>query len=188
MAAGSVYRGSFHGLTPRFGVACDSCSQMDDFDDWYGRAYLQLFPAIAGALGSVDHGADALAEAFTKAFEHWDRVESLDNREGWVYRVAVNHHRRRVPRRARERELLASVAAPEPLGAEPTALAELVELLGGLPDRMREVVVLRYVADFTEPQVAEVLGISRGTVSSTLRDAHRRLAPELGVGSEEARP
>lgn len=161
---------------------------MDEFDDWYRRAYPQLFPAVAGAVGSADQAADALAEAFTKAFERWGRVVQMDNREGWVYRVAVNHHRRRTSRRTRERELVVALPAPAQPGLEPTALAELVELVAGLPDRMREVVVLRYVADFTEPQVAEVLGISRGTVSSTLRDAHRRLAPELDVESEETKP
>ena len=40
---------------------------------------------------------------------------------------------------------------------------------------------LRYVADLTERQVAEVMGISRGTVASTLSDARRRLADDLAT-------
>jgi RNA polymerase sigma-70 factor (ECF subfamily) len=38
---------------------------------------------------------------------------------------------------------------------------------------------LRYVADLTEAQVAEVMGVARGTVASTLSDARRRLATKL---------
>jgi len=48
-----------------------------------------------------------------------------------------------------------------------------------LPDRARTAVALRYVADLTEREIAEVMGISRGTVASTLFDARARLAKEL---------
>jgi DNA-directed RNA polymerase specialized sigma24 family protein len=44
---------------------------------------------------------------------------------------------------------------------------------------MRQVVALRHVADLTEIAVGEVLGISRGTVSSTLRDAYERLSRQI---------
>jgi len=47
---------------------------------------------------------------------------------------------------------------------------------------MRTIVVLRYVADLTEPAIAATLGIRRGTVATTLRRAHDRLAAELGPG------
>jgi DNA-directed RNA polymerase specialized sigma24 family protein len=47
-------------------------------------------------------------------------------------------------------------------------------------------VVLRYVADLTEAQIATAMGVSRSTVSSTLRDAHRALAERLGEPQEQA--
>ena len=45
-----------------------------------------------------------------------------------------------------------------------------------LPDRQRMAVVLRYLADLTEPDIATIMGVSRGTVASTLADARRSLA------------
>jgi DNA-directed RNA polymerase specialized sigma24 family protein len=51
----------------------------------------------------------------------------------------------------------------------------------GLTERQRTVVALRYVADLKERDIAEVLGISRSTVSTTLRDAHARLAGVLAT-------
>jgi RNA polymerase sigma factor (sigma-70 family) len=48
-----------------------------------------------------------------------------------------------------------------------------------LSERQRTVVALRYVVDLKERDIAEVLGISRSTVSTTLRDAHTRLANVL---------
>jgi RNA polymerase sigma factor (sigma-70 family) len=59
-------------------------------------------------------------------------------------------------------------------------------LVAPLPARTREVLVLRHVADLTEPAIAAALGISRGTVSSTLRDGHRRIAQRLEAESAVA--
>ena len=69
-----------------------------------------------------------------------------------------------------------------------SATERFTELVAPLPERMREVVVLRHVADLTEPMIADVLGISRGTVSSTLRDAHARLAERLAAQERQELP
>ena len=45
--------------------------------------------------------------------------------------------------------------------------------------------VLRYVADLTEPQIAQAMGVSRSTVSSTLADASRALASQLVEPAEQ---
>jgi RNA polymerase sigma-70 factor (ECF subfamily) len=44
-----------------------------------------------------------------------------------------------------------------------------------LPDRLREVLVLRFYADLDEAEMAEALGIPRGTVKSRLHGAIREL-------------
>ena len=56
------------------------------------------------------------------------------------------------------------------------------EALALLTTRQRTVLVLRFFEDLTEHQVADVLGISRGSVKSTTRQAFdrlRRVAPDL---------
>ena len=45
-------------------------------------------------------------------------------------------------------------------------LSEVLAALRQLPDRQREVLVLRYYADLSEAQIAEAIGISRGAVKS----------------------
>ena len=54
--------------------------------------------------------------------------------------------------------------------------------------RQRQVVVLRFVADLPEADIADVLGISRGTVSSTLADAKANLRVALTDRAETADP
>ena len=56
---------------------------------------------------------------------------------------------------------------------------EVWELVRALPERQRVAVVLRYVADLTEPDIAIAMGIARGTVASTLAAARERLAEIL---------
>jgi DNA-directed RNA polymerase specialized sigma24 family protein len=147
------------------------------FEDWYRGCHARLVASLTLVTGDLDAAADAADEAMVRAYERWDRVAAMGSPDGWAFRVAINVLRRRGRRRAREERLLrrsAPVPAvpPEPAGPAWAAVRDL-------PLRQREVVVLRFVADLTEPQIAAALGISRGTVASTLSDARHRLAALL---------
>lgn len=61
---------------------------------------------------------------------------------------------------------------------------EIWDVVGTLPIRQRAAIVLRYVVDLSEAEVAEVMGVSRGTVASTLSDARRRLGAILSDDME----
>lgn len=147
-----------------------------DFADWYAERRGRVLASLVVVCGSVDEAAEATDEAFARALADWDRVRAMGNPAGWVYRVALNHARRRANRRSRESELLRRVdTTPEVDGPA----GEAWSLVADLSPRQREVVVLRHVGDLPEADIAEVLGISRGTVASTLHDAHRRLRAAL---------
>ena len=161
---------------------------VSDFDEWYLALYPRLHTSIRIACGSVDEADEVVAEAIARASARWDRVRAMDNPDGWTYTVALNLVRRRARRRSRERELAVVAAGAATASTDQSATLRFTELVAPLPDRMRQVVVLRHVADLTEPMIAEVLGISRGTVSSTLRDAHARLAEQLTAETQEESP
>ena len=84
----------------------------------------------------------------------------------------------------KERELWARFPELDRSVPADDAMVELTALIADLPERMRATVVLRHVADLTEPRIGEVLGVSRGTVSSNLRDAYERLAAALEPAEE----
>jgi RNA polymerase sigma-70 factor (ECF subfamily) len=96
----------------------------------------------------------------------------MESPTGWTYKVALNAARRHERRRALERRLL---ARRRPETTLPAPAGEAWAAVRDLPRQQRNVVVLRYVGDLTQAQIAEVMGISRSTVASTLEDAHRRL-------------
>lgn len=153
---------------------------MDEFETWYHHEYQRLVNSVALVIEDRPLAADAVAEAFTRALARWDRVRRMEHRTGWVYRVAINHAKRSRRRGSQERRLLAAQAATTPLVVAPVeGDHELWEAVARLPERTRAAVVLRYVADMTEPAIARALGVRRGTVATMLRRAHDRLAVEL---------
>jgi RNA polymerase sigma-70 factor (ECF subfamily) len=128
---------------------------------------------MALASGDLDLARDATDEAFARALERWDDVGAMASPGGWTYRVAINVARRRQRRAALERRLLARHTTPP---AVPEAARELWDVVRSLPYRQRLVVVLRYVADLPQAEIAVAMGVARGTVASTLAAAHHRLA------------
>jgi RNA polymerase sigma-70 factor (ECF subfamily) len=94
----------------------------------------------------------------------------------WLFQIANNLCRDRFRRRAvaaRGRGALALGPAPTPV--DPALGIDLARRLAALPDRLREVLVLRYYRDLGEREIAECLGIPAGTVKSRLHAAVRAL-------------
>ena len=143
------------------------------FEAFYEAEHGRLVTSLMLASGDVDVARDATDEAFLRALIAWPRVQSMASPAGWVYRVAINVARRRGRRRAVEQRLWARRRPPAEV---PAPAGEAWALVRDLPERQRLAVVLRFVADLTEPQIAAAMGISRSTVSSTLADANRSLA------------
>jgi RNA polymerase sigma-70 factor (ECF subfamily) len=68
-----------------------------DFSTWYEgeRDGVVRAPLVLG--GDQEAARDAVAEAFSRAYERWTRVSAMGSPTGWVYRVALNELRRREP-------------------------------------------------------------------------------------------
>lgn len=144
----------------------------ESFEAWYEREHARIVVTLLLTTGDLDLASEGVDEACARALARWSRVGSMEAPTGWVYRVALNHVRRLTRRRKVERTLLHRLVAPAAL---PTEASDIWEVVGRLPDRQRQVVVLRHVGDLTEAEIANALHISRSTVSTTLRDAHSRL-------------
>lgn len=107
---------------------------------------------------------DAAADALTWAWEHWGRVEAMDNPAGYLYRVG-----RTAAKRYRRRRVGLEVNTPGSPRCEPG----LGEALKRLTERQRACVVLMHSYDWTHVEIGETLGISVPTVQ---KHAERGLA------------
>lgn len=144
-----------------------------DFASWYPVAHPRVLAALVLVTGDTHRAADATDEAFVRALARWSSVSQMESRVGWTVRVGINLIRRH-ERRARLEAILLRREVPR--GDVPAAAGEAWLAVADLPARQREVLVLRYVADLTEPEIGQSLGVSRSAVSSALTDARRALA------------
>lgn len=159
-----------------------------DFGAWYEECHDRVLAGVRVTTRDSEHARDAVSEAFTRAFEAWDRVAIMERPEAWVYTVAINALRRRGRRAGTERRLLRRLNDRE-IDAAPLTFHdaddELWVAVGALPPRQRHAVALRYVLGFTQHEVAAAMGVSDGTAASTLAKARAQLAQRLGLGTTE---
>jgi RNA polymerase sigma-70 factor (ECF subfamily) len=156
-----------------------------EFAAWYQAELPRIGRAIALAVGDLGLAEEATAEAFARALNAWDRVGRMDRPAAWVYTVALNEVRRSWRRGQLERrytQRLRDEQVPPPAPPDD----DLWRAVAALAPRARTAVALRYVADLTEAQVAEVMNVSRGTVAATLSTARHRLAADLAPTREGA--
>ncbi len=168
-------------------------SVIDDFEAFYRDLHPRLVSTLATITGDRDLAIDAADEAAAQALSRWSTVATMDNPQGWVFRVGVNHLKRRARRRAIEAALLRRHRDPPVVLPGPTG--EIWSLVADLSPRQRQAVALRHLGQLTEPEIADAMGVTRGTVSSTLRAAYMNLRttitddlPESLTEPDHARP
>jgi RNA polymerase sigma-70 factor (sigma-E family) len=136
--------------------------------------------------GSRADAEDLLQTALAKTYLAWPRIADRGALDGYVRRVMVNTQTSRW--RLRRVNETPTADLPERAGVDPVAGADLHDALwralATLPPRQRAAVVLRYYEDLTEVETADALGISIGTVKSTVSRALTSLrdrAADLGL-------
>jgi len=140
--------------------------------------------ALCGDLADAE---DAVQEAFVKAIGRGRAFDGLDNPEGWLRTVALNHQRNSWRHAKVVRRFLTTVPGPmtvPELGPDHVAI---VRALAELDPDMRQVIVLHHLADLGTAEIAHQLDLPEGTVKSRLSRGRQRLAPLLDEREERDR-
>lgn len=136
--------------------------------------------------GNRADAEDLVQSALAKTYLAWDRIEDRGALDGYVRRAMVNTHISWWRRRRLEEYPTDEV--PDQAVADHSGTSDLQDTLrravDRLPQRMRAAVVLRYFEDMTEAEVADVLGVSLGTVKSTVSRAVAKLRIDVELQSE----
>jgi RNA polymerase sigma factor (sigma-70 family) len=131
-------------------------------------------------LGEDDAARDVASEALARLFEHWDTLgHDLDHCTAWTLRVTRNLAIDALRRRARERELSEYDLAIVDTGSELALRLAVLDAVRHLPERQRRVIVLRYLLDLSQADVAAALGVHPGTVATHVSRALARLRHAL---------
>lgn len=129
---------------------------------------------------------DVVQTALLRCFRSWRRVQKADQPDAYVYRVLVNTLTD--ARNRRWNGELPTEALPDRPGEEGDATVGfgVRRALAAMRREHREVLVLRYYADLSERETADVLGIPPGTVKSRTSRALAVLAADQNVRSPDA--
>lgn len=158
-------------------------SGIEDVAELYARHRLPLTRLAVLMLGDVASAEDAVQEVFVKLWSKADLLEKVASPPAYLRTAVVNRARSVQRRRKTEREyrplFVPDVEAAEATAMLPLEHREVVEAVRALPERQREVMVLRYWADLSEADIARTLGITRGTVKSAASRGMQTLTKRL---------
>jgi RNA polymerase sigma-70 factor (sigma-E family) len=128
---------------------------------------------------------DVVQDAFVSLYKRWRWLQDKDAAVGYLDQAVLNTARS-VLRKRKVRSALHLAPQPDTTAsAESQVVADdearrVVAALADLSDRQREVIVLRYFLDYSEAEIAEALGISRGSVKQHASRAVAALAKVEG--------
>jgi len=157
----------------------------NDLAGLYQAEFRRMARFAAARLGDAEAGRDAVNDAFVIALSRLDTLRDRDALGQWVWSILLNEVRRKRRLKAFRfhRPLTGDTDVAD--AAVPEVDHRLRRLIRKLPERQRTVVFLKYYGDLTNPVIAELLGVTTGTVSATLHQAQAALRRVLEGGHDE---
>lgn len=175
------------------------------YEELLDRFQQPVYALALRLLNDVSDAADVVQEVFLKVFRNIGAFRGQSSLKTWVYRITVNeaHNARRWFFRHRRREvdldsepdesrnwkdvIPDGCLSPFDMAFEREQHSMIEGALAKLSPIFREAVVLRDIADMSYEEIAEVLGVSLGTVKSRILRGREALRTELS-GSLKHRP
>ena len=159
-------------------------------EDLYRQHRMRLVRLAVLLVDETSTAEDVVQEAFTGLHRHWTGLRDEAAALGYLRTAVVNGSRSVLRRRRTARDYVpphqVNARSAESLAMLSAEHQAVVDALGTLPPRQREVLVLRYYGGMSEAEIAEATGISRGTVKSTASRAldavQRAMAGRPGRG------
>jgi RNA polymerase sigma-70 factor (sigma-E family) len=151
----------------------------EDFDAFYAMSSRRVLAQIAMMVDSRAEAEDAVAEAYLRAWNRWQKISKYENPEAWVrqvaYRHAVSTWRKAVNRLQAHRR--------DTTGRDVDALnpdhVAIVAALRRIPADQRRVIVLHHIAGLSVAEIHQETGVPAGTVTTWLARGRRALAAHL---------
>jgi RNA polymerase sigma-70 factor (sigma-E family) len=163
--------------------ASDDDAAFRDYIQARGTALQRIAMMLTGNRADAE---DLVQAALANTYLARDKINDYAALDAYVRRAMINTHiswwRRRKLEEYPTDELPDQAVADH---ARDSDLAEVVRrALDRLPARMRAAVMLRYFEDMTEPEIAALLGVSLGTVKSTVSRAVAKLRIDAELGED----
>jgi len=160
-----------------------------EFTELYHQYFPKVFAYVYGRVQDKEVSLDIVSDVFEKAFIKMQSLRSPESFGSWLFTIARNevssHWRKTKPaakaaqEAAWENELHAHPRGPEETVLHKERLASLSELVRQLPRREQEIIALKFDAELTNREIANVLSTSEVNVRVTVFRALRKLRERL---------
>jgi RNA polymerase sigma-70 factor (ECF subfamily) len=141
-----------------------------------------LFRLAFRLVGDSAEAEDVVQETLVGAFEHMAKFRGRASVKTWLSRILVRQAARSHRRRARRKVHVLptdELTNARPSSEDADRRMDVSRALDALPRAQREVVVLREFEGMSYAEIAEVVGVPRGTVESRLHRARQELGRRL---------
>jgi len=154
--------------------------EQQEFDDLFQEHYVLLYRTAYGVTGRVEDAEDVVQTLFLRLVQRERPRDLLRNPRAYLYRAAVNLSLQVVQARARRalteaNEALAALVPARAPGHAEELHRKLYEAVARLRPKAASIVILRYLHNYSDAEIAKVLGTSRGVIAVTLYRARARL-------------
>lgn len=166
----------------------------DAFNELVRSTYRDIYSLAYRLTGNPDDASDVVQDAYVRAYRAIRRFRGDSSFSTWMYRITSNCASTHLSRRSRQRTEELSDDVPivdlrpeqDPsLRAEAAILRHHIDrAIRALPDRLRQVVVLRDLHDLSHSEIAAELGITTSAAKVRLHRARQRLRTILQRTSE----
>jgi len=151
-----------------------------EFEDLFEEHYELVYCTAYGVTGRVEDAEDVVQTIFLRLLQRDRPPDALANPRGYFYRAAVNQALSLVrSRQRRERsEVSEEVAGSVPARASTRAEElhrRLYEAIAQLNPKAASIVILRYLHNYSDREIAKLLGTSRGVIAVSLYRSRGRL-------------
>ncbi len=152
------------------------------------KAYQRRAYSVAyGFVGNRDDALELAQESFARAYRAMHRFDARMPFYPWLYQIVRNTCLSHLKKKRRHGEvsldsLVECGYEPTDGGADPVHVAEIQELRRSIADALcqlspehREIIVLRHLQELSYTEIADCLGVPKGTVMSRLHAARQNL-------------
>jgi RNA polymerase sigma-70 factor, ECF subfamily len=155
----------------------------EEFARLFGEHGRMIYRTAYSLTGSREDSQDILQTIFLRLWRQRLPEDFHKNPKGYLYRSAVNQSLDLLKARRRRRVISNvdfSQLSSQPANQTPDVHLRLYEAVAALGSKDREIVILRYVHDYTDAEIAEFLGRSRTAIAVALFRVRGRLRRILG--------
>jgi len=161
----------------------DSESHLDAFSETYRRYFPRLFAYIYARVGQVHLTEDLVADVFERAYAKADSLRSKDAYSTWLFTIArnaiISHARKHSRETLVDPDVMGDIS-PSTVSVETEILAReeqsaVARLVREFPQREQDIISLKFDAELSNQQIAEIMELSEPNVRVIIFRTLRKL-------------